>query len=1036
MTRFVLIILLCAGASFQALSADFKFNGRTISVPEGFEVDLVAGPPLVERPIEADFDEQGRLYVSDSSGSNEKPDKQLLEKPHRIVRLEDTDGDGKFDKATVFADKMMFPEGVMWREGSLYVGAPPSIWKLTDTTGSGVADKREEWMQGKTLTGCANDLHGPYAGPDGWIYWCKGAFAKQTYERPGKEPFVTRAAHIFRCRPDGTGIEPVMTGGMDNPVEVVFTATGERIFSTTFLQDPGGGKRDGLIHAVYGGVYGKVHDVIDEHPRTGDILPVLTHLGPAAPCGLARYESDVFGAEYRDNLFTCCFNLRKVIRHVLIPDGATYKTRDMDFMTSDDPDFHPTDVLEDADGSLIVLNTGGWYKLCCPTSQLAKPDVLGQIYRIRRKGAPKIMDPRGSKIDWVNLKPGDLVRLLEDPRPAVRKRAIEQLAKRGKDALPALADDLQKSNSPEGRRNAIWALTRIDSTDARAAVPQALADRDNTVRHVAAHSVSLWRDPGAVEAMETLLHDDDAQVRRSAAEALGRIGNYTAVPALLKATAELKGNDRMLEHSLIYALIEIADREKTAQALRSENSHTRRAALIALDQMRDGRLSASEVTPLLVSNDAVLKETARWIVSRHNDWGGALAGFFRERLKSPDLGAVESTELQSQLARLASDQAIQEIMAGVLADKSSVNQTRLIALRAMAEANLKSLPAIWNQPLVETLRSSDNELLRAGIAAARALTQAKAGTPEMAEILRQIGKDANSTPETRLEALAAAPPLEQLSPDLFNFLLGNVDASKPWTVRNNAATVLGRARLDREQLLALADTLRSVGAIELGKLLSAFETCADETVGTRLVENLKSAKAASSLRAETLKPKIVKFPEVVRKKADDLLASLDEDAAKQKQHLDELLAELRGGDIRRGQALFNSPKAACATCHAMGYLGGHVGPDLTSVGTIRTERDLLESIVYPSASFVRSYEPMIVLTKGGEQYNGILRKDAADEVVLVTGPEAEARIARPEIAEMRPGSVSLMPAGLDQQLSKQDLADLVAFLKNTKWGPQ
>ena len=1036
MTRFVLITILCAGASFPARSADFKFNGRTISVPDGFEVDLVAGPPLVERPIEADFDEQGRLYVSDSSGSNEKPDKQLQEKPHRIVRLENTDGDGKFDKAVVFADKMMFPEGVMWLDGSLYVGAPPSIWKLTDTTGSGVADKREEWMQGKTLTGCANDLHGPYAGPDGWIYWCKGAFAKQTYERPGKEPFVTRAAHIFRCRPDGTGIEPVMTGGMDNPVEVVFTATGERIFSTTFLQEPGGGKRDGLIHAVYGGVYGKVHDVIDEHPRTGDILPVLTHLGPAAPCGLARYESEVFGAEYRDNLFTCCFNLRKVMRHVLIPDGASYKTRDVDFMTCDDPDFHPTDVLEDADGSLIVLNTGGWYKLCCPTSQLAKPDVLGQIYRIRRKGAPKIEDPRGSKIEWANLKPGDLVKLLEDTRPAVRKRAVEQLAKRGKDAVSALADDLQKSKSPEGRRNAVWALTRIDSTEARAAVRQALTDRDNTVRHVAAHSASLWRDLEAERTMEALLNDEDAQVRRSAAEALGRIGNRAAIPALLNATGQLKGGDRMLEHSLIFALIEIADREKTAEGLRSENSHTKRATLIALDQMRDGHLPTSEVTPLLVSNDPILKETARWIVSRHNDWGGALAGFFRERLKSADLSAAESAELQSQLARLAGDPAIQEITASALADKNGPKPARLIALRAMAESNLKSPPAIWNQPLVETLHSSDNELVRAGIAATRAFIEAKGGTAEMEGILREIGNDTKADTTTRLEALAAAGPLEQLSPDLFNFLLGNIEPSKPWGARNNAATVLGRAKLDREQLLALADTLRSVGAIELGKLLGAFETCADETVGTKLIENLKSAKAASSLRVETLKPKIVKFPEAVQKKADDLLASLDEDAAKQKQHLDELLAELRGGDIRRGQALFNSPKAACSTCHAMGYLGGHVGPDLTSVGTIRTERDLLESIIYPSASFVRSYEPMIVLTKAGEQYNGILLKDAADEVALVTGPDAEVRVARSDIAELRPGSVSLMPAGLDQQLSKQDLADLVAFLKNTKWGPQ
>src|SRR3954451_9879834 len=270
-------------------------SAPSLSVPPGFVVERVAGPPLVNRPIVADFDDEGRLYVADSSGSNDKVDKQLEDRPHRIVRLEDTDGDGRFGKSVVFADRMMFPEGTMWLDGSLYVAAPPSIWKLTDTGDDGGADQRGEGFDGKTLTGCANALHGPYAGPDGMIYWTKGAFAKQTYTLPNGKEFTTRASHIFRATPDGRNIEPVMIGGMDNPVEVAFTPGGERIFTTTFLQNPANGKRDGLIHAIYGGVYGKVHAVIDDHPRTGpDLMPVLAPLGPAAPSGLTRYESTAF----------------------------------------------------------------------------------------------------------------------------------------------------------------------------------------------------------------------------------------------------------------------------------------------------------------------------------------------------------------------------------------------------------------------------------------------------------------------------------------------------------------------------------------------------------------------------------------------------------------------------------------------------------------------------------------------------------------------------------------------------------------------
>ena len=123
------VVLLLA----KAHAVEVTLGQTVFTVPDGFTVERVAGPPLVDRPITAAFDEQGRLYVADSSGSNDPVQKQLAEKPHRIVRLEDRDGDGQFDHSVVFADKMMFPEGTLWHDGSLYVSAPPSIWRLTDT---------------------------------------------------------------------------------------------------------------------------------------------------------------------------------------------------------------------------------------------------------------------------------------------------------------------------------------------------------------------------------------------------------------------------------------------------------------------------------------------------------------------------------------------------------------------------------------------------------------------------------------------------------------------------------------------------------------------------------------------------------------------------------------------------------------------------------------------------------------------------------------------------------------------------------------
>ena len=116
----------------------------------------------------------------------------------------------------------------------------------------------------------------------------------------------------------------------------------------------------------------------------------------------------------------------------------------------------------------------------------------------------------------------------------------------------------------------------------------------------------------------------------------------------------------------------------------------------------------------------------------------------------------------------------------------------------------------------------------------------------------------------------------------------------------------------------------------------------------------------------------------------------------------------------------------------MGYLGGNIGPDLTRIGDVRNERDLLESIVFTSASFVRSYESIVVTTKDGQAVSGLIRKEFPDGLLITTGAKTELRVARDNIEEIRPGNVSIMPSGLDQQLSVQELADLIAFLKAKK----
>lgn len=1019
--------------------ADIPFT-----LPPGFVAERVAGAPLVEHPVMASFDNQGRLYVAESAGMNLKADDLLQQLPNSIKRLEDTNGDGQFDKATIFADKMSFPMGVLWHKGAVYTCSPPSLWKLEDTDGDGVADNRTELVTRFNFTGNAADIHGPFLGPDGWLYWADGRHGHEITQADGTV-LKGKAARIFRCKLDGSQVETVCGGGMDNPVEVAFTAEGEPFCTANIVI--GSPRNDAILYCIEGGVYPRAEFVtsLNEFKLTGDLLPPVVNLGWVAPSGLMRYRGAAFGEEFKDNLLSTQFNTHKVQRHLLKRDGAGFSAQSVEFLTSQQPDFHPTDVLEDADGSLLVIDTGGWFRIGCPTSQIAKPDIKGAIYRIRKQDMPKVEDPWGKKIPWRELKPEELTPYLDDPRWAVRDEAVNELAARGDQALAALRGVLRSTKPPLARRNAVWALSRSlnnvrlrDWPTSAAPLLLALQDSEDAVRLAAVHALGLNRVHHANAQLRQLLNNDPTPaVRRAAAAALSRLGNSRveatsaesndAVPALLLALKQA-ANDRFLDHAIIHALITINDPKATQMGLTDANPSVRRGALIALDQMDDGTLEQEQVVPLLDSDDLSLQQTVWHIITKRPAWASSVIGLVRDWLKQGELSPSRQEMVRAAILSFCKDEGLQQLVADVLREDATPPATRLLLLEALAQVPLEKLPATWINQLGDQLRHGDERVVAQAIVTLRARN-----VTEHDALLTRIAHDAKRLPETRVAALgASAPRLPRLTADLFALLRSRLHPDLPPLARLAAAEALGQAPLTDEQLRTLAQDLPKAGALEMPHLLTAFERGQNAEVGKQLVASLEKAPGLDSLTPDGLRAALKRYPLAVQTAAAPLFQRLEIDTAAQQTRLAELAPVLEGGDPKNGRRVFFGNKAACATCHAVGNDGGKIGPELSKIAGIRTGCDLLEAVVFPSASFVRGYEPYVIATRQGRLYTGIIGRQTADAIFLVTTERNEIRIPRADIETLDPNRVSIMPQGLDTQLTRQELADLLAFLQTLK----
>jgi putative heme-binding domain-containing protein len=252
-----------------------------------------------------------------------------------------------------------------------------------------------------------------------------------------------------------------------------------------------------------------------------------------------------------------------------------------------------------------------------------------------------------------------------------------------------------------------------------------------------------------------------------------------------------------------------------------------------------------------------------------------------------------------------------------------------------------------------------------------------------------------------------------------------------------AADALGKAALDERQLARLPAVVARAGPLELPSLLRAFETAArtrrgSGELGLRLVDALAKSPGAKTLPAGRIRAVLDLYSPKVREAGKRRLAQQTEDDGVQRARLAEVVAQVKRGDAERGRQVFFSNRAACSTCHRVGAAGGQVGPDLSKIGQVRTGRDLAEAILFPSATLANGYESYTVVTRAGQTHTGMIRRETADAIHLFTTDRTEVRIPRTQIEEITPSSVSVMPQGVEQLLSAEQLLDLIAFLGSLK----
>ncbi|RLS43638.1 MAG: sorbosone dehydrogenase [Planctomycetota bacterium] len=956
---------------------DPELERSTFILPEGFEVNLFAGDPLIAKPIHMNFDAQGRLWIASSEVYPQiSPGAPANDK---ILVLEDADGNGVADKTTVFADGLLIPTGIEIGDGGAYVGASTELLHLTDTNGDGKADNKRVVLSGFGTEDTHHILHSLRWGPEGLLYMNQSIYIHSHIETPWGVRRLNAGGH-WQFRPETLQLE-VFDRGLVNSWGLVFDN-----FGSTFATDGAGG--EGINYIVPGASYLTAFGA----PR------ILKGLNPGSPkhCGLEIVDSQNLPEDWRGSLITNDFRGHRVVRFVLKEQGSGFVSIEQpDVIKSTHVAFRPIDIKQGPDGAIYIAD---WYN---PIIQHGEVDfydprrdrVHGRIWRVTPKKNPTVAKPK-----LVDASIADLLKELESSERYNRhfaKRVLKERALHdGKkdEIITSLGQwyaglDQSSKDFTRNQLEALWMYQALDVAEP-AVLAACLHSEDHNLRAAATRVLGHWlaREPKAIEYLTQLVKDKNARVRLEAVRVLSLI--KTPEAAVLAMSTLDFDMDEWLDYALWQTARELQPYWQPALTAGKINfGGQARQVAFALKSA-----GSPEAVPVLVK---MLHE---------------------QQVKEGDQASV--MEVITEFGRPEDLQAVLDLATSSGASVGVQAGSLQALLHAQQRRNVRPSGSLAG--LGKLLASADDTV--ASLAArAIGLWHVDALWPALKDRLAKGGPVA----EACLEGIASyggeegVALLAEQSADAgaFRAALTGLLAHKPQDASDRAVKWMQADKVDSQtyepQLVGLFNSFlqRKEGSALLVAALKEKTIRTDAAViGQRAIaasgqphEDLAAALAAAA--------KITTGP---RQLSPEEMAKV-------------VAAVKTSGNPARGEAIFRRAELNCLKCHAIGDAGGLVGPNMLSLGSTAQLDYIVDSMLIPGKNIKEGYQTIVVQTTEGKVLSGIKLRQSDTDLIIRDSEDKEVAIPLNQIDEQTNGT-SLMPTGLFDRLTESEFRDMVAFL--------